>query len=137
MFVDPFFDVFIGYHFCRLFINDLNQVVAEFGFDDVAGLIWLQTKCRIFKRLYQLATPEEVQQPVQGQPIQVWTFDGKRVVMRPEGLREGTRKLLVRTVGEFESLDEIRRLPIGVGGLRLSDVAEVVTPFPSRRRSTF
>lgn len=45
-----------------------------------------------FDAFYTRATPEEVQQQVQGQPIQVLTFDGKGVVMRPEGLREGTRK---------------------------------------------
>jgi hypothetical protein len=45
-----------------------------------------------FEAFYARATPEAVQQPVQGQPIQVLTFAGKGVVMRPEGLREGTRK---------------------------------------------
>jgi hypothetical protein len=45
-----------------------------------------------FEAFYTRATPEELQQQVQGQPIQVLTFDGKGVVMRPEGLREGTRK---------------------------------------------
>ncbi len=52
-------------------------------------------------------------------------------------LREGTRKLLVRTVGEFESLDEIRRLPVGAGGLRLADVAEVVYTFPEQQEFNY
>jgi hypothetical protein len=45
-----------------------------------------------FDAFYTRATPEDVQQQVQGQPIQVLTFDGKGVVMRPEGLREATRQ---------------------------------------------
>ena len=52
-------------------------------------------------------------------------------------LREGNRKLLVRTVGEFQSPAEIRRLPVGTGGLRLSDIAEVVYTFPEQQRFSF
>lgn len=50
-------------------------------------------------------------------------------------LREGNRKLLVRVVGEFTNLGEIRRLPVGGTGLRLADLAEVVYTFP--RQETF
>lgn len=52
-------------------------------------------------------------------------------------LREGNRKLLVRAVGEFRSLDEIRRLPVGDGRLRLSDVADVVYTFPRQDNFSF
>jgi HAE1 family hydrophobic/amphiphilic exporter-1 len=43
---------------------------------------------------------------------------------------ESGRKLLVRSVGDFGSLDEIRRLPINDSGLHLSDVADVSYGFP-------
>lgn len=36
--------------------------------------------------------PEDIQRPAQSKPMQVLTFDGQGVVMRPVGLREGTRK---------------------------------------------
>ncbi|MFC2174028.1 efflux RND transporter permease subunit, partial [Acidobacteriota bacterium] len=45
-------------------------------------------------------------------------------------MREGSRKLLVRVMGDFESLDQIRRLPIGHDGLRLKDVADVDFDYP-------
>jgi HAE1 family hydrophobic/amphiphilic exporter-1 len=45
-------------------------------------------------------------------------------------IKEGSRKLLVRTVGEFESPGEIRALPLNDTGLKLGDVAEVAYTFP-------
>ncbi|MCZ6507408.1 MAG: efflux RND transporter permease subunit, partial [Acidobacteria bacterium] len=50
---------------------------------------------------------------------------------------ESGRKLLVRTAGEFRSLEEIRRLPIDDAGLRLSDVAEVTYGFPRQENFGF
>lgn len=38
---------------------------------------------------------------------------------------EGGRELQIRVIGEFQSLDEIRRLPITESGIRLEDVADV------------
>jgi HAE1 family hydrophobic/amphiphilic exporter-1 len=40
-------------------------------------------------------------------------------------LRSGERRLTVRTVGALESVEQIRSLPLGGGGLRLADVADV------------
>lgn len=51
-------------------------------------------------------------------------------------LRQGTRKFLVRTVGELRTLDEIRRLPLA-GSLRLEDVAEVLYTFPEQENFNF
>lgn len=45
-----------------------------------------------FEAFYSQSLPADIQRQAQSQPIQVLTFDGKGVVMRPEGLREGTRK---------------------------------------------
>jgi hypothetical protein len=50
------------------------------------------TAAHDFEAFYAQPLPEELQRQAQSQPIQVLTFDGKGVVMRPEGLREGTRK---------------------------------------------
>jgi HAE1 family hydrophobic/amphiphilic exporter-1 len=47
-------------------------------------------------------------------------------------IKEGSRKLLVRNVGEFSSPDEIRALPLNGRGLRLGDVAEVAYTFPQQ-----
>jgi hydrophobic/amphiphilic exporter-1 (mainly G- bacteria), HAE1 family len=47
-------------------------------------------------------------------------------------LREGSRRYLVRSVGELRHVEEIRRLPIRADGLRLGDVAEVTLDFPER-----
>ena len=46
----------------------------------------------LLEAYYAQPLPEEIQRQAQSQPIQVLTFDGKGVVMRPEGLREGTRQ---------------------------------------------
>ncbi len=45
-----------------------------------------------FDAFYVQPCSEEVQQQAHVKPIQVLTFDGKGVVMRPEALREATRK---------------------------------------------
>ena len=52
-------------------------------------------------------------------------------------VREGSRKLLVRTVGEFASPQEVRELPLNAAGLRLGDVAEVSYTFPRQEQFNF
>jgi HAE1 family hydrophobic/amphiphilic exporter-1 len=52
-------------------------------------------------------------------------------------LREGSRKLLIRTVGEFTTPEEIARLPLDRNGLRLGDVAEVSYTFPQKESFNF
>ncbi|HVS14325.1 MAG TPA: efflux RND transporter permease subunit [Thermoanaerobaculia bacterium] len=47
-------------------------------------------------------------------------------------LREGSRRLLVRSMGELQTLRQIRDLPIRADGLRLGDLAEVHLDFPER-----
>jgi HAE1 family hydrophobic/amphiphilic exporter-1 len=47
-------------------------------------------------------------------------------------VREGSRKLLVRVMGELDSVEQIKRLPLGRGGIRIEDVAEVVYDLPER-----
>lgn len=47
-------------------------------------------------------------------------------------VKEGSRKLVVRAVGEFASPDEIRGLPIDGEGIRLGDVAQVTYDFPEQ-----
>lgn len=48
-------------------------------------------------------------------------------------IREGSRKLLVRAVGELDSAEELRRLPLNASGLVLADVASIDYDFPQRR----
>src|SRR5687768_15787922 len=45
-----------------------------------------------FDAFYDQPCSSTLEQHLQGKPIQVLTFDGKGVVMRPEALREATRK---------------------------------------------
>jgi hypothetical protein len=45
-----------------------------------------------FEAFYSQSLPADIQRQAQSQPIQGLTLDGKGVVMRPEGLRERTRK---------------------------------------------
>ncbi len=44
-------------------------------------------------------------------------------------IREGTRALMVRVVGELDTLDAVRNLPLG-NGLRIRDVADVQLAYP-------
>jgi HAE1 family hydrophobic/amphiphilic exporter-1 len=46
---------------------------------------------------------------------------------------EGKRKIFVRSLGKFQSLEEIKNLPIRGANLKLGDVAEVVYDVPERR----
>ena len=46
---------------------------------------------------------------------------------------EGGRKIFVRSLGKFSSLEEIKRLPIRGTNLRLQDIAEVKYDVPERR----
>ena len=52
-------------------------------------------------------------------------------------IEEGPRRLLVRSVGEFQSLDEIRRQPIGQSGLTVGDVADVSYSYPRQDEFNF
>ena len=52
-------------------------------------------------------------------------------------IKEGSRKLLVRAVGEFSSPREVSQLPVNDAGLRLSDVADVVYDFPRQDSFNF
>lgn len=49
----------------------------------------------------------------------------------------GSHKILVRSVGEFSSAEEIEKLPINGNGLRLQDVAEVAYTFPRKEEFSF
>jgi len=52
-------------------------------------------------------------------------------------IEEGSRRLLVRSIGEYHTLDEIRSQPIGRTGLRVGDVAEVSYGYPRQERFNF
>ena len=52
-------------------------------------------------------------------------------------IRDGSRKLLVRAVGEFATPREVAALPLNDRGLRLSDVADVEYTFPQKERFNF
>jgi len=52
-------------------------------------------------------------------------------------VKEGSRKLLVRTVGEFATPEEIRQLPVNNDGIRLGDVARVTYDFPEQENFNF
>ncbi len=45
-------------------------------------------------------------------------------------IEDGSRKLLVRTVGEFQRPEDLRETPIGTTGLRVRDVADVTYDYP-------
>lgn len=47
-------------------------------------------------------------------------------------ITDGSRKLLVRAVGEFDRPEEIRETPLGPNGIRVGDVAEVAYRFPTQ-----
>ncbi len=49
----------------------------------------------------------------------------------------GSRKLLVRSVGEFRTPGEVAALPLDAKGLRLGDVAEVAYAFPEQEEFNF
>ncbi len=50
---------------------------------------------------------------------------------------QGSRRLLVRSVGELASVGEVRDLPINDRGLRLGDVAEVRYGYPDKEEYNF
>ncbi len=50
---------------------------------------------------------------------------------------ESGRRIQIRVLGELNGLDEIRRLPLGVAGLRLADVAEIAYTYPEQEEFNF
>ncbi len=62
---------------------------------------------------------------------------GGNVTLSGGYVREGPRRLLVRAVGEFGSLDEIRAQPLGTTGLRVGDVSTVSYGFPRQEDFNF
>ncbi|GAB4328968.1 MAG: efflux RND transporter permease subunit [Calditrichia bacterium] len=47
-------------------------------------------------------------------------------------VEEGGKKFLIRSMGKFRSLDDIRNIPLNEKGIRLGDVAEVVYDVPEK-----
>jgi HAE1 family hydrophobic/amphiphilic exporter-1 len=52
-------------------------------------------------------------------------------------IKVGSRKLLVRAVGEFANPREVSELPLNAAGLKLGDVAEVRYDFPPQEQFNF
>ena len=52
-------------------------------------------------------------------------------------IEEGPRRLLVRSIGEYQGLDEIRNQPLNATGLTVGDVAEVSYGFPRKEDFNF
>lgn len=52
-------------------------------------------------------------------------------------IKEGPRKLTVRSVGEFRTVEEIEKLPIGTSGIRIKDIADVVYTYPRQESFNF
>ncbi len=52
-------------------------------------------------------------------------------------IKEGPRKLTVRAVGEFHTVEEIEDLPIGTSGVRIKDIADVVYTYPRQESFNF
>jgi HAE1 family hydrophobic/amphiphilic exporter-1 len=52
-------------------------------------------------------------------------------------IKESSRKLLVRSLGEFETVSEVGELPLDGSGLKLKDVATVQFTFPRKEQFNF
>ena len=52
-------------------------------------------------------------------------------------IKEGPRKLTVRSVGEFQTVEEIEKLPIGTSGVRIQDIADVAYTYPRQESFNF
>ncbi len=52
-------------------------------------------------------------------------------------VKEGGRKLVIRSIGEFQTLDEIKKLPLSGQGIRLGDVADVEYTYPRQESFNF
>jgi HAE1 family hydrophobic/amphiphilic exporter-1 len=65
------------------------------------------------------------------------TLRSANVTLSGGYIEEGSRRLLVRSLGEYESLDEIRSQPLGPSGLRLGDVAQVSYSYPRQEEFNF
>ena len=52
-------------------------------------------------------------------------------------IKEGPRKLTVRSVGEFHTVEEIEKLPIGTSGVRIQDIADVTYTYPRQESFNF
>ncbi len=62
---------------------------------------------------------------------------GSNVNVSAGSIREDRRRLIVRTVGEFSSLEEIRNLPLNDSGLKLGDIAEISYALPIQEEFNF
>src|SRR5712692_3194057 len=72
-------------------VNDIaTETGVRLGKRQVEQIVY--AAAQDFDAFYAQGCAEAVQQQAHAKPIQVLTFDGKGVVMRPEALREATRK---------------------------------------------
>ena len=63
----------------------------------------------------------------------VSTLQENNITLSGGYIREGSRKLLVRAMGELDTVERLRELPLNRNGLSLEDVAEVTYEFPRQR----
>lgn len=52
-------------------------------------------------------------------------------------IKEGSRKLVVRSVGELRTVEDVRELPLNDRGLRVRDVADVAYTYPRQNQFNF
>ena len=67
----------------------------------------------------------------------VSTLRTSHVNMSGGYIKEGSRKLIVRSVGELHTLEEIEKLPIGSDGVRMKDIANVSYTYPRQNSFNF
>ena len=60
----------------------------------------------------------------------VTTLQQNNLTLSAGYIREGSRKLLVRSIGELDSAEDLRELPLNAAGLTLADVADVKYDYP-------
>jgi HAE1 family hydrophobic/amphiphilic exporter-1 len=63
----------------------------------------------------------------------IQTLRNDNFAMSSGFVKEGNQKIFVRSLGKFQTLEEVRNLPIRGANLRLKDIAEVKYDVPERR----
>jgi HAE1 family hydrophobic/amphiphilic exporter-1 len=129
------FDVSAGWSQERLF--DYAENVIQRRLERIEGVAQVGVRGLRVPELQVNLEPARLQAHGLDVRSLVETLRAGNVNVSAGDIRLGSRRLLVRAVGEFASPAEIRALPINGSGLRLGDVAEIRYGFPQQEEFNY
>jgi HAE1 family hydrophobic/amphiphilic exporter-1 len=129
------FDLSAGWSKERLY--DFAETVVQRRLERLEGVAQVEVRGILSPELQINVDPARMRAHNVGIRELVQLLRASNVNVSGGDIKEGSRKLMVRSVGEFDSPSEIGEMPVNGDGLRLRDIAEVAYTFPRQNQFNF